>query len=79
MFVQGGGKLGRRPSIDGITIHYTDEFTGYGPVAASNDGLAYFTLRGFFDPGAEYVDRPGAREKLRRMCEVSSSPLKVIK
>lgn len=65
VFVQGGGKLGRRHNVDIVTIHYTDEFTGYGPIVAAAEGLSYFTLRGFFDPGAEYVDRPGAREKLR--------------
>ena len=65
VFVQGGGKLGRRHKVDIVTIHYTDEFTGYGPIVAASEGLSYFTLRSFFDPGAEYVDRPGAREKLR--------------
>src|SRR6478735_10547493 len=65
VFVQGGGRLGRRHPIELVMVHYTDEFTGYGPIVASGDGLAYFTLRSFFDPGAEYVDRDGAREKLR--------------
>ena len=62
VFVQGGGKLGRRHAVESVTIHYTDEFTGYGPILAADKGLSYFTVRNFFDPGAEYVDRPGARE-----------------
>ena len=66
VFVHGGGKLGRRHALEPVTIHYVDEFTGYGPIFAANEGLSYFTLRNFFDPGAEYVDRPGAREKLRK-------------
>jgi hypothetical protein len=65
VFVRGGGKLGRRHAVEPGTLHYVDEFTGYGPILAANEGLSYFTLRNFFDPGAEYVDRPGAREKLR--------------
>lgn len=65
VFVQGGGKLGRRHAVETVTIHYTDEFTGYGPIFAGDEGLSYFTLRNFFDPGAEYVDRDGARAKLR--------------
>jgi hypothetical protein len=65
VFVQGGGRLGRRHPVEVVTVHYTDEFTGYGPIVASAEGLAYFTLRSFFDPGAEYVDRDGARAKLR--------------
>ena len=65
VFVDGGGKLGRRHGVEPGTIHYVDEFTGYGPILAANEGLSYFTLRSFFDPGAEYVAQPGAREKLR--------------
>ena len=65
VFVQGGGQLGRNHDLDPVTFHYTDEFTGYGPILAARDGLSYFTLRNFFDPGAEYVNQPGVREKLR--------------
>ena len=65
VFVHGGGKLGRRHAVEVVTVHYVDEYTGYGPILAANEGLSYFTLRNFFDPGAEYVDRPGVRERLR--------------
>lgn len=65
VFVHGSGKLGRKHAVETVTFHYTDEFTGYGPILAANDGLSYFTLRSFFDPGAENVNQPGVREKLR--------------
>lgn len=65
VFVQGSGQLGRNHALEPVTVHYTDEFTGYGPILAAEDGLSYFTLRNFFDPGAEYISQPGVREKLR--------------
>src|SRR5258706_2736089 len=39
VFVQGGGKLGRRHVVETVTIHYTDEFTGYGPIFAGSEGM----------------------------------------
>jgi hypothetical protein len=65
VFVQGGGQLGRNHAVAPVTFHYTDEFTGYGPIVAAKAGLSYFTLRNYFDPGAEPVNQPGVREKLR--------------
>jgi hypothetical protein len=64
VIVHGGGRLGRH-GVDGIALHYTDEYTAYGPILSDDDGIWYFTLRSFFDPGANYVGKPGARELMR--------------
>lgn len=64
VIAKGDGLLGRRP-VNSVSVHYTDPYTGYGPITPGPRGLSYFTLRTQFDPGAVYLDRPGARELLR--------------
>ncbi|MDO9024338.1 hypothetical protein [Zwartia sp.] len=66
VFLEGEGQLGR--SSDGIrptVVHYTDAYTGYGPITASEYGLSYFALRPRKDPGAIYLHKEGYRERLR--------------
>jgi hypothetical protein len=60
--VAGGGTLGRH-AVGPVTVHYTNAHTAYGPIAAGEDGLQYFTLRNSYDPGARYV--PESTPELR--------------
>lgn len=60
--VSGGGRLGRH-ALDGVEVHYTDAYSAYGPIVAAEDGIAWFTLRNAWDPGARYMRE--ARAELR--------------
>jgi hypothetical protein len=60
--VAGGGRLGRH-ALDGVEVHYTDAYSAYGPIVAAEDGIAWFTLRNAWDPGARYMT--SARAELR--------------
>ncbi|GAB6987525.1 hypothetical protein [Nocardioides pyridinolyticus] len=44
VFIAGGGTIGRKP-IEPVTVHYTNAYTGYGPIIAGPEGLRYLTLR----------------------------------
>ena len=60
--VQGGGRLGTH-DVGAGAVHYTDAWSAYGPIAANDEGIAWFTLRNSWDPGARYM--PGSRDQLR--------------
>lgn len=60
--VAGGGTLGRH-SVAPVTVHYTNAHTAYGPIAAGEEGIHYFTLRNSYDPGARYL--PAATPELK--------------
>lgn len=60
--VSGSGRMGQH-TLDGIAVHYTDAYSAYGPIIAADDGLAWFTLRNGWDPGARYMK--DARPELR--------------
>jgi hypothetical protein len=60
--VHGGGKLGLHDAGP-VTVHYTDAYSAYGPIVASEDGIWWFTLRNSWDPGAKYM--PAERAELR--------------
>ena len=62
VIVQGGGRLGTH-DVGTVAVHYTDAWSAYGPIVAADDGIAWFTLRNAWDPGARYM--PAAREQLR--------------
>ena len=52
--VEGQGTLGKR-AVHPWTVHYTNGFTGYGPLCADAAGMAFFTLRNRWDAeGARY-------------------------
>jgi hypothetical protein len=59
--VGGSGGMGRHP-LAPITVHYTNAFTGYGPLRAGPDGLQYLTIRSRWDPGLRPL--PEARGEL---------------
>jgi len=48
--VEGQGTLGKR-AVHPWTVHYTNGFTGYGPLCAAAAGMAFFTLRNRYDAG----------------------------
>src|SRR5262245_31324503 len=48
--VEGEGTLGKR-AVPPWTVHYTNGFTGYGPLCAGATGMAFFTLRNRWDAG----------------------------
>jgi hypothetical protein len=60
--VQGSGRLGRH-DIASVAVHYTDAYSAYGPIVAAEEGVAWFTLRNAWDPGACYM--PEHRRQLR--------------
>jgi hypothetical protein len=60
--VQGSGRLGLH-DIASVAVHYTDAYSAYGPIVAADEGVAWFTLRNAWDPGARYM--PAARQQLR--------------
>ncbi len=62
VIVEGGGKFGVH-DVSGVIVHYTDAYSAYGPIVAAEDGIAWFTLRNAWDPGAAYM--PEKRAELR--------------
>ena len=50
VIVEGHGTLGKQ-EVQPLTLHYTNAYTGYGPIGAAEDGMAFFTLRNQFDAG----------------------------
>ncbi|MBL4721543.1 MAG: hypothetical protein JKY20_10490 [Alphaproteobacteria bacterium] len=62
VFVGGDGKIGKHDAAP-VSLHYANGHTPYGPIAAGDDGVQYFTLRSAWDPGAKYM--PQNRDKLK--------------
>ena len=63
VFVGGSGRLGKRRA-DPVTVQFAGGHTPYGPIAAEDRGIQYFTLRQAWDPGAKYM--PAMRGRLVR-------------
>jgi len=66
IFLDGGGRLGRQ-EIKPISIHYTNRYTGYGPIVAGEQGVSYYVLRPEYDTlvTGQYLHVPSMREKLK--------------
>ena len=62
IIVQGSGRLGIH-DVGTVGVHYTDAYSAYGPIVAAGEGIAWFTLRNAWDPGARYM--PQHRQQLR--------------
>jgi hypothetical protein len=63
VLVEGQAILGKQ-EVQPLTAHYTNGFTGYGPLCAAAEGMAFFTLRNRFDAGgARYF--PAGRSFMR--------------
>ncbi len=75
--VSGAGRLGDH-ALRPVTVHYTNAFTGYGPLQAGSEGLSYFTARNAFDPGLRAL--PEAKQELMaaRQTPLGSQPLNVV-
>ena len=58
LFVAGHGRIGGHP-LAAVTIHYAGAFTGYGPIVAGEDGIAYLTIRPGHEPGANFIATSG--------------------
>ena len=63
VFVGGAGRLGKH-AAGPLTVQYAGAHSPYGPIAAGDGGVTYFTLRAAWDPGAKYM--PQSRDKLQR-------------
>jgi hypothetical protein len=64
VFVSGYGKLGPHET-GSVAVHYTDAYSAYGPIAAADQGITWFTLRNRWDPGAKYMTSLESRAELR--------------
>jgi hypothetical protein len=75
--VAGSGKIGER-DLRPVTVHYTNAFTGYGPLHASSEGMSYFTVRNAFDPGLRPL--PEAKQELleARQTPAGNQPLNIV-
>lgn len=61
VIVAGDGTLGRHP-VRPITVHHANRHTGYGPITAGRDGVAYMTARAKLDVGAHWL--PESRHRM---------------
>ena len=52
---QGSGAIGRH-EVTPHCVHYSNRQTGYGPVIAHGQGIAYFTLRQIITKGTWYLE-----------------------
>jgi hypothetical protein len=68
VIVKGSGTLGRHP-VAPISVHYSGGYTGYGPITAGEQGLAYLTLRAQYNAGPNYLpqSRPALKDVVRRL------------
>jgi hypothetical protein len=66
IFIEGEGRLGKH-ELRPVSIHYTNSYTGYGPIVADQGGIQYYVLRPSFDVlgFGQYLHKPDLREKLR--------------
>lgn len=53
IIAEGSGRLGKQ-EVHPFTVHYTNGFTGYGPICADEEGIAFFTLRNRYNPGGTH-------------------------
>jgi hypothetical protein len=64
VMMAGDGRLGLHDVAAGA-VHFAGAYSAYGPLRAGAEGLAYFTLRNGWDPGARYMEFPEMRAGLR--------------
>lgn len=62
VFVDGDGVINRH-AVERVTVHYAGAYTAYGPIRPGARGLAFFTLRDAWDPGARFL--PAHKNELR--------------
>ncbi|MBM3222273.1 MAG: pentapeptide repeat-containing protein [Candidatus Tectomicrobia bacterium] len=79
VIIEGGGTLGKR-AVHPWTVHYTNGYTGYGPLCAGEAGMAFFTLRNrcdidgarFFPAGQSFMKPAPKRHHLTGPLETGS-------
>jgi hypothetical protein len=65
VFMDGYGRLGNH-AISPIAVHYTNAWTGYGPIVAGEKGMSYYVLRPGLDVlGSQYMHVPESRQYMR--------------
>jgi quercetin dioxygenase-like cupin family protein len=64
VFVAGAGWIGKSEARP-VVVHYANAFTGYGPLTAGPEGLAYLVFRLGVDPGAAWL--PEARAGMKNV------------
>lgn len=72
----GAGTLGRH-AVAGISIHYTNRQTGYGPIVAGENGLTYFTLRQIATKGIWYLGDGNKPEREAPKRQETAGPIAV--
>ena len=66
IFMDGEGRLGNH-KIAPISIHYTNAWTGYGPIVAGDKGMSYYVVRPGLDVmGSQYLHTPEGRANLKK-------------
>ncbi len=75
IFVEGSAKLGRFDLHPG-SIHYTDAYTTYGPIIATEEGYGYFTLRPVST--TSYHQMPGEAKLLKEARHSSPSQRRML-
>jgi hypothetical protein len=66
VIVGGNGRLGQH-AVGPVSLHYTNRFTGYGPIEAGPQGMSYYVLRpGLAVSGSHYLHVPAERAKMPR-------------
>jgi hypothetical protein len=61
VIIGGSGRIGHHP-VKPFALHYASGHTGYGPLVAGDEGLAYMTLRMKTEHGALYL--PDCRSQM---------------
>lgn len=64
VILYGDGRIGRH-AVKTYAVHYTDEYTAYGPLVAGPGAMHYMTLRASGDPGPQYLSKPGVKEAIK--------------
>jgi len=67
IFMDGYGKLGAH-AVNPVSIHYTNRYTGYGPIVAGDAGVNYYVFRPSADPlgPGQYLFKTELKERLKR-------------
>lgn len=62
VFIDGDGMVGKH-RVGGVTVHYAQAYSPYGPLSSGERGLSYFVLRNSWDPIAQFM--PAKRALLK--------------
>jgi hypothetical protein len=67
IFMDGNGRLGAH-AVNPVYIHYTNRYTGYGPIVAGDAGVNYYVFRPSADPlgPGQYLFKTELKERLKR-------------